>query len=265
MDDAAILGLPVLLVAASWAGWRLRRGMAEPHRSRDTVDAVRLVLSMLVTFAAIVLGLLTSSAKAHFDANRVSLDRYGIDLISLDQRLREFGPAADPARILLRAYTAAALADTWPNEPAPPGDYPRKPHAARPGSLESDELGSMLLLLDRRIAELVPTDSLQRQVGPLLSARMSETLHQRWALVASAQATITWPFMMVMALWLVLVFGLFGLTSPANGLVYATIAAAALSVSLAAWLILDLDAPLSGVLSISSEPLRFALAHMDAT
>ena len=46
-----------------------------------------------------------------------------IQLIQLDRSLRQYGSEADPARALLRSYTAAAIASTWTEEPKPPGNY----------------------------------------------------------------------------------------------------------------------------------------------
>ncbi len=263
MSEFAPVVLPFVLLLASFAGWAVQHILPDRHRTRDTIDAVRLVLGMLVTFAALVLGLLTSSAKGHFDTHATNLQLFGIDLITLDQRLREYGPPAEPARAELRAYTAAAIADTWPGEPRPTGAYPLHPRAITPGSTESLELGTMLLEIDRMVAALTPGSPLERALVPILQSRMQTTLQDRWVLVGSAQPTLAWPFMGVMTGWLVLVFAIFGLTAPSNRVVHATIAIAALSLSVALWLIMDLDSPVTGLLHVSSAALREALLHMD--
>lgn len=263
MSEIAPVLLPVLLLLASGLGWKLQTAFAERHRTRDTTEAIRLVLGMLVTFAALVLGLLTSSAKAHFDRFGNDLQTYGIDLIAMDQRLREYGPPAEPARLLLRAYTAAAIADTWPGELPPPGAYPTHPGHIAPDSDESVALGTMLLTVDRLIAELTPETPLQLTLTPVLTTRMTRTLQDRWTLVGSAQPTLAWPFISVMTGWLALVFAVFGLGAPANRVIAAVLALAALSLSVAVWLIVELDAPLSGLIQVPSTALRQALIHMD--
>jgi hypothetical protein len=263
MTELAPVFLPVVLLLASFAGWRVQRALAEHHRGRDTIEAVRLVLSMLVTFAALVLGLLTTSAKAHFDRHGAALQTYGIDLIMVDQRLREYGPPADPIRATLRAYTASAVASTWPGEPAPPGRYPTHLDPLAPGSAESTLLGAMLLSVDRDVAELVPATPVQQAMKPLLATRLQTLLQDRWTLVGAAQPTLSWPFLSVMTGWLLLVFAVFGLSAPGNRVVYVVLALAALSLSVAVWLIVELDSPLTGVIQSSSAPLREALLHMD--
>ena len=79
----------------------------------------------------------TSADATHFDNARDRFQSYSIDLIMLDQRLREYGPGADFARASLRAYTAAAIADTWPNEPPPTGIYPPIPVTSFPIALRA--------------------------------------------------------------------------------------------------------------------------------
>ena len=263
MTELAPIFLPVILLLASFAGWRVQHLLAEQHRGRDTIEAVRLVLSMLVTFAALVLGLLTTSAKAHFDRHGADLQTFGIDLIMTDQRLREYGPPADPIRATLRAYTASAVASTWPGEPAPPGRYPTQLDPLVPGSSESTVLGAMLLSVDRGVAQLAPTTPVQQAVKPMLASGLQTLLQDRWTLVGAGEPTLSWPFLSVMTGWLVLVFAVFGLSAPGNRVVYAVIALAALSLSVAVWLILELDSPLTGVIQSSSAALREALQHMD--
>lgn len=264
MTEFAPFLLPVVLLLASFAGWRMQRALPDRHRSRETVEAIRLVLGMLVTFAALVLGLLTSSAKGHFDGFTNVMQGYSIDLIEMDQRLREYGPLADPIRAELRAYTAAAIADTWPGEAPPSGSYPSHPGRIRPGSEESLALGAMLLTVDRMVDQLPEGAApLQRSLMPVLGARMQRTLEDRWTLLGAAQPTLSWPFLLVMTGWLVLVFAIFGLSAPGNPVVYAVIGTAALSLTVALWLIMELDSPLSGMLQASSGPLREALQHMD--
>ncbi len=255
--------LPIVLLAASMFGWRVQRSLPERHRTHETRDAVRLVLSMLVTFAALVLGLLTSSAKSHFDSFGNQLQQYSIDLISIDQLMREYGPAAEPLRATLRSYTAAAFADTWPDERPPSGTYPV--HMTRSGSdrVESAALGAMLLDLDRKVAELTPITIVEQAAKRAAVTRVQAMLQHRWMLVASAQTTLSWPFLGVMTAWLMLTFAAFGLSTPDNWVVVTVIGLTALSLSVAAWLIVELDGPLTGVLQVTSTALRDALVHMD--
>jgi hypothetical protein len=265
MTESLIAGLLfVLLLLSSALGLFLQGKLAERHRTRGTTDAIRLVISILVTLTALVLGLLTSSAKIGFDDYGGRLRVYGIDIIELDQRMREYGGAAEPIRSLLRAYVAAAIADTWPDEPRPTGAYPTHLTTFVPGSIEGEELSALLVRVDNAIRSLEPTDKFHQQLADLLKDRMTQALEQRWRLLETAASTVSWPLLALMTSWLVMIFAVFGLSSPRNRVVYLTMALCALSVSSAVYMILELDSPLTGWLVVSSQPLRDALLHIDA-
>jgi hypothetical protein len=254
------IGACLILLASAFLGWRIQKALPTHHRSRDTVEAVRLVLTMLLTVSAIVLGLLTSSAKARHDAQAGDLESYSVDLVELDQRLRQYGPEAVPIRELLRAYTAAAIADTWPDEPPPSGAYPRIAHVA---GLESVTLGEMLENVDRMIEELAPSDEFHQQTAARLRNRVATSLQARWRLIASAHSTISWPFLFVLMFWLVIIFAAFGLSSPDNALVYTVVIMGAVSISSSLYLILDFDASQAGFMRMTSQPMREALGRLD--
>jgi hypothetical protein len=252
-----------LLPASSALGLFMQGRLAERHRGRETVDAIRLVISILVTLTALVLGLLTSSAKTAFDQFSGHLRGYAIDIIELDQRLREYGEAVEPTRMLLRTYVAAAIADTWPGEPRPAGEYPMHIKSFHLGSIEGEELGALLAKIDDAIRTLEPADKFHQQLADLLKARIAHTLEQRWRLLETVDPTISWPMLAIMTSWLIIVFAVFGLSSPRNRVVYVTMLLCAFSVSSAVFMILELDTPLSGWIVVSSQPLRDALQHID--
>jgi hypothetical protein len=110
-------------------------------------------MGMLLTFSALVLGLLTSSAKDRFDGYDNDLSVFSARIADLDHRLRRYGPEAQPIRQNLRSYTAAAVADSWPDERLPSGTYPR---FSPTSGMERKELGELLGRVDEQIAQLNP-------------------------------------------------------------------------------------------------------------
>lgn len=265
MSDSALipLGALVLLLASAAAGAAVQPLLPEPHRSRDTTDAIRLATGMVVTFAAVVLGLLTSSASDAFNQVDAHLRGYAAVLIQLDQELREYGAGADPLRQTLRRYTAAAIADTWRQEPPPPGnDYPKHLRAGRPDDLESKELGNMLLRIEITLRQMDPADPFHAGLARESLDTVDKLLDLRWQLIQSAQGGISSPFLGVLLLWLVVVFLCLGLSSPRNALTYAITALCAVMLVSAVFLLLELDYPFTGFITASSGPLRDALQHM---
>jgi hypothetical protein len=62
--------------------------------------------------------------------------------------------------------------------------------------------------------------------------------------------------------WLAIIFLSWGLFAPSNTIAIASLLLAALSVSGAIFLIMELDQPFDGLIQISSGPMRNALSHL---
>jgi hypothetical protein len=256
-----LLAVVVVLVGASVIGMALHGRLSERQKSRETVEQVRLVISILVTFTAVVLGLLLSEVKSSYDAFDNRLRTFAGSITELDQRLRQYGDETAPIRANLRAYLAGAIADTWRGEPRPPGDYPVFSYST---GVERSAFGAKLVEIDTAIRKLEPQDPFHASLANLLDAKTTELLQQRRAAIETVHDTISWPLLVAMTVWLAIVFGVFGLTAPRNIVVYTTIILCALSFASAIFFVLDFDKPLSGLIQISSEPARDALRHLDA-
>ena len=68
--------------------------------------------------------------------------------------------------------------------------------------------------------------------------------------------------MAVLVFWLAIIFASFGLFAPRNASVTAALLVAALSVAGSVYLILEMDQPYSGLIKISSAPLRAAFQQL---
>ena len=263
MSEASWAALALaIMVGCFWAGFIVQRSLHETHRSRDSVDSIRVVITLLVTFADVVLGLLISTTQARFVGIEVGLRALSADISELDERLRTYGGAANPIRAALIEYTRAAIADTWRDEPPPPGVYPRNLTRMSEGSVESVELSTLLAQTDLAIRSLVPASDVQRSLIRQIEARMTALLDQRLTLIESARPSISWPFMAILMFWLAAIFAIAGLSSSRNVVVFASTVLAALSVASSIYLALDLDTPLTGVITVSSAPMRDALTHI---
>ena len=156
----------VILLGCGAFGLFVRPFLSEAHRSREKTDFIQLVVTMLVTFVAVVLGLLTSSAKASFDQVGAELKGLSVALIQLDRSLRQWGAEADAARELLREYVAAVIVGTWGEELKIPGEeFHRDASCATPGSVGSPALGDMLSRVELDIRQLEPQSPNQRRLA----------------------------------------------------------------------------------------------------
>lgn len=84
----------------------------------------------------------------------------------------------------------------------------------------------------------------------------------RWLMYEQHTASVSNSLIIVMIFWLTIVFISWGLFAPPNVTVITTFFVAALSVSGAIFLILEMYSPYQGLIRISSAPLQAALAHL---
>jgi hypothetical protein len=70
------------------------------------------------------------------------------------------------------------------------------------------------------------------------------------------------PFYLVLVFWLAVAFASFGLSAPRNMIAFVMLGLGAVSIASAIFVIVDLDTPFTGLFSVSSQPLRHALAHL---
>ena len=253
----------ILLLGCSQFGWWARRWLRDDHRAPPSTDSARTMAAMVVTVAALVLGLLVTSVKTDFDEHSGAYGRYGIALFEFDRRLRDYGPATAPIRASLRAYTAAVIADTWPDEPRPAGTYPFPVHAVVAGSDETAEFTALMSGMDAATQDLAPVGPRQTRLAALLQEEVRGLEAIRWSLVERARSKLSPVLLSVLVGWLAVVFLVSGLVSPRNRLTVAVLLLSALSVSSSLYLILDLDSSMGGFISVPSRPLRDALRHMD--
>jgi len=253
--------LLILLLAAAAVGYFVRSRLPERHRARDSIELVQLTISLLVTFTAIVLGLLTTSVKAGFDAAYNARGTYAAQLAQLDECLRQYGPETQPIRGQLRSYAAGVIASTWPDE-TPPAEV-RYPDVSRmPLTGESGVLGAFINDVGKEIHRLAPKDPLQQGWQSSCLQQYSDVVKSRWTVIEGARPSISMPFYWVLVLWLVILFASLGLTAPGNPVTMIVIALSAISITAAVFVIMDLDLPYGGLFGIPSGSMRHALADM---
>jgi hypothetical protein len=255
--------LLALLCLAAGAGYFVKMQLPERHRSRDAFELVQLTINLLVTFTAIVLGLLTTSVKSGFDQAWSARGQYAAGLAQLDRCLRDYGPGAEPMRGDLRVYTSAVIASTWPDEPPPEGV--RIPDVrGMPLTGESQTLGAILHEVVTGIRRLQPTDPLHQHLQSVCEQQYADLVKSRWTVIEQSRPSLSTPFYWVLVFWLVVLFASLGLTAPANPVAVIVIALSAVSITVAMFVILDLDMPYGGLFGIPSDAMRNALADMMA-
>jgi len=70
------------------------------------------------------------------------------------------------------------------------------------------------------------------------------------------------PLLVLLVCWLTIIFSCFGLIASRNRTVLVVLFVCALSAASSLFLILELDQPFGGLIKVSADPLRNALAHL---
>jgi hypothetical protein len=112
------------------------------------------------------------------------------------------------------------------------------------------------------IQGLAPKDENQRALKSQalnIAFTVGET---RWLQYAQMSNSVPAPILMVLVAWLATLFFSFGLFAPRNATVIASLLVAALSVSGAVFLMVELYSPYGGLIEVSSAPLRAALSQL---
>lgn len=249
------------LVAGASGGFFLRSRIPEPHRNQPTIEFLRIVTALLVTFAALVMSLLLASVRNSYDSAFHDRSHYAASLAELDSCMRDYGAELAGARTKLHGYTAAVIASTWPSEPAPKGvDYPDA--SAMPRFGEAPTLAGIMNGIGLAIDGVEPQDAMHKALAARCMADFGEVARARWAVIEDVHGSLSAPFAGVLMFWLMLVFLSFGLQAPRNLLAGVVIGIAIVSVTSVMFVILDLDLPYGGLFGIPSTSMRLALADM---
>ena len=229
-------------------GMALRLILPEHHLSADSKDVIKLGMGLTAMMSALVLALLTNSAKGSYDAQRNEVTQLSANIILLDRVLAHYGPETKEARDLLRLSVAGMIDRIWAEN--------------RSGRAELEPTTAAAESFFDKIQELTPQNEVQRSFQAQALKTSIDIGQARLLLFEQGGRSIPMPFLVLLIFWLTVIFLSFGLFAPPNATVIATLFLCALSVSGAIFLILELDRPFGGLIQISSAPLRNTLDHM---
>jgi len=234
--------------AGALVGMFLRAALPEHHLSPDAKDVVKLGMGLLGTTAALVLGLLIASAKNSFDTQTDDIKQAAANILLLDHALGQYGPETKGIRDGIRRGVAHRLALTWPEDGQARVETPQPT-----GALEA---------IETSVRALSPQNDSQRALQSRALELLGDLEHTRWLLFGGMGNSIQTPFLVVLVLWITVIFMSFGLFAPRNATVVAVLLVCAFSIATSVFLIVEMDRPFGGMITVSSAPLSYALAHL---
>ena len=252
--DATIVGIIVFTCTFAGALLGMWWGTALPEpllaESRQTVQVG---VGLIATMTALVLGLVTASAKSSFDAVDTAVKQTAIQLLALDRVLARYGSETGEIRKGLQRVVGARIDMIWGQGSSKPADL--------------DPLRSGTALGAERLADalrgLKPHDDSQRALQARALDLAEAILQSRWLAMTGTGSSIPVPFLVVLLFWLTITFASFGLFAPRNAMVLTALFVCALSVGSAVFLVVEMDGPFDGLLKVSPDPLRYAYTHLN--
>jgi hypothetical protein len=234
-------------------GMWLQSALPKHHLDGESRDSVKLGIGLIATMTALILGLVTASAKSSFDSINGAVKETAVQLLTLDRVLARYGPETGRIRTELKQAVGERIDMIWPKG------------SSRPVSLDptTADMTPRVEALADAIRSLKPHDDLQRALQSRAVDLAEGVLQARWLVMASAEASVPMPFLVVLLFWITATFASFGMFAPRNGTVIVVLFVCALSIGGALFLVLELDGPFAGLLRVSPDPLRFAYTHIN--
>ena len=224
------------------------RALPEHHLSPETRTAVSVSAAIVGTLSALVLGLMISTASSSFAVRSNEVTAISVDLIRINRMMQRYGPEADDVRAKLRTYATAKTQELFPAV--------GEPSRANEATLR------MMEATQDAILSLAPTDETHRWLRSQALTLSDNLLQARWLLAEQAGSGIPFPFLILLIFWLAIVFASFGLFAPLNTTAVTVLCLCSMAVSGGITMILELDSPFSGLVRVSAEPMRRALAQI---
>jgi len=206
------------------------------------------LVGMVATLAALVLGLMISSAKGSFDSDRASLVEISADILLIDRALAHYGEDARPARAELRIRMVRAIEGV--------AAYAERSTELPPDGAPLSQLGRVQTAL----LALAPATPSQRWLHERALTLSGELERARVLLAERASGSIAPAFLVVLTAWLSMLYIAVALFAPSNTTASITAFSGALAFSAAIFLILELDTPFHGFIRLSNDHLVKTLA-----
>ena len=214
---------------------------------------MRVGIGLIAMMTALVLGLVTASAKNSYDDVNSGVKKTAVDILVFDRLLARYGSETAEIRKDFQRMLGARIDTIWPQGSSKPANLDPTVSGAR---TEAEGLGGA-------IHALRPRDDFQRALQSRALDMTEALLQERWLVVAATQPSVPVPFLVILVFWLTIIFASFGVFAPRNAMVLTVFFVCALSVCLAVFLVLEMGSPFDGLLKVSADPLRYAYTHLN--
>lgn len=234
-----------VICGGAMLGFTLRRFLLDRHLDSPTQDTVKLATGVVATLAALVLGLLIASAKQTFDGRGTQVHTFVTNLTLLDRSMREYDPPLTEARQALAAFARNVRVQLW---------GPRRD--------AQDDVLSGLDTIRNGFRDLDPKTARNRSLHARYMELSSKLTLAADELLEGDKAHISGTIVAIVDTWLALIFVGFALFAPFNRVTVAAMILSAAAVAMALFLVIEMNSPFRGYITISPRLMDQAIGRM---
>ena len=237
--------IAILAFSAGVLGLKLHNWLPEKHapdRARDMIGAMSGLLGLLL---ALVLGTLVGASYTLYATQKAELETLAARTLQLDAAFEAYGPEAQPGREGLRQAVKQSYDEIWGGASAG-----LKDDMSVKGIMANSKI------LDQFLLSLTPKTDAQKQLLSTANVAAGQIAQTRLLMALQLAGGISWPMLAIVVCWSLLLFCGYGLVSPVNATVIATLALGAIAVASAIFLIIELSQPYSGLFRIPAAALK---------
>jgi hypothetical protein len=249
MIEVWAVGVVVLVVCfgATLGGSLLRGVLPRTELTSQTRGVVKLVIGLVGTLSALVLGLMISSAKNSYDKQREEIIRMASKVVTLDRTLALYGPETKALRKEFRDIVVAAKERMWPSE------------WAKAGTVEPARAGETWF---HHLHQLTPASKDQEYYFGRAIELSSALIQGQWLLYHLSASTVSVPFLAVITFWFAVIFAGLGVLAPRSATVLVMMFICSSSVAGAVVLAFELDNPYAGIIRMTTQPIEKAVNQL---
>ena len=173
--DATIVGIIVFTCtfAGALLGMWLRTALPQHWLDAESRDTVKVGVGLIATMTALVLGLVTASAKSSFDAVDTAMKQTATQVLALDRVLARYGSETGEIRKGLQRAIGARIDTIWAHGSSKPANL----DPMRSGAVSGTER------LEEAIQGLKPHDDTQRALQARALDLTEVLLQARWLVI----------------------------------------------------------------------------------
>ena len=235
-----------VVFGSAMLGMVISRRMPDHHRSAEAKATVSVSIAVVGTMTALVIGFLISNANTAFNARNATVSLLSSNISQLDTLLRRYGPETESIRENLQRIAAMKFEDLFADDPA--GKH----------KVDNPVTAKVFDNVEDRIVALKPADDRQKWLSGEALRLAAGVRAARSQLVQQNVNSLPLPFVGVVVLWLIVVFGSFGVFAPRNATTVVALFFSVLAVSMAFKLVLDLDNPFDRGIRLTPPPIRIS-------